>query len=249
MRPPEEELIKEGERVDDLQRNGCVILQDPAAFCFGMDAVLLSGFARVKEGERVLDLCAGNGIIAILTAAKTGAARIDAVEIQPRMADMAARSVRLNRMEERVFVRCLDLKQAPEVYGRAVFDVITCNPPYMEAGSGLKNPEAPRAIARHEIACTFRDVASCAASLLKAGGRFYLVHRPHRLMELLTTMKEFHLEPKRIRFVHPFRDAEANMVLIEAVRGGGSFLKAEPPVIVYEKPGVYTEEIHTIYGY
>ena len=246
---PRDHLVREGERVDDLQRNGCVILQDRTKFCFGMDAVLLSGFADVREGEHVLDLCSGNGIVAILTAAKTKAARVDALELQEDIADMAARSVLLNHMEDRVHVKCGDLKEAAGVYGRAVFDAVICNPPYMNSGHGLTNPSSPRALARHEIACTFRDVAEAAAALLKVGGRLYLVHRPHRLIEILGTLKENGLEPKRMKFVHPFREAEANMVLIEAVHGGGAWLKAEPPIIVYEKPGVYTEEIREIYGY
>ena len=241
--------IHEGERVDDLQRNGLRILQNPQKFCFGMDAVLLSGFASAKEGERVLDLGTGTGIIPLLLSAKTKASRIDALEIQEESAEMASRSVAMNGLSERIFVRCGDLKEASAIYGKGVFDVVTCNPPYMDDGAGLKNPEAPLAIARHEIKCSLEDVARESAAVLKERGRLYLVHRPHRLAEIFAKLRAHRLEPKRLKMVHPFADKEANMVLIEAVKGAGVFLKAEAPVIVYEAPGVYTREIYDIYGY
>ena len=241
--------LKPGERLDDLERNGYKLIQNPSAFCFGMDAVLLSGFARIKKGERALDLCSGNGIVAILLAAKTESARIDALELQPRMAEMAFRSVKGNGLSERVSVQCGDIKEADRLYGKAVFDVITCNPPYIRAGHGLVNPADQKAIARHEICCTFEDVAGQSALLLKPGGRLYLVHRPGRLMELLATLQKAGLEPKRMKMVHPFVNEEANMVLLEAVRGGGSAMTVEAPVIVYRAKGEYTDEIREIYGY
>lgn len=237
------------ERIDELQRNGYRIIQNEKKFCFGMDAVLLSGFARAGKGERVLDLGTGTGIIPILMEAKTEGESFTGLEIQEEMAEMAARSVKLNGLEEKVSIIQGDLKEASKRFGKASFDVVTCNPPYMNQNHGLKNPDEPKAIARHELLCSFEDVAREAAALLTSGGRLYLVHRPHRLTEIFETLRAHKLEPKRMKFVHPFADAEANMVLIEAFRGGRPQMRVEAPVIVYEKPGVYTNEIYEIYGY
>ena len=217
---------REDERIDDLQRNGYHLIQKKNGFCFGMDAVLLSGFAQVKRGERAIDLGTGTGIIPILLKAKTEGEHFIGLEIQEEVADMAAR-----------------------IFGKASFDVVTSNPPYMTDSHGLKNPELPKAIARHEVLCTLEDVVREAALLLKTGGRFYMVHRPRRLAEIIAVLKAYKLEPKRMKLVHPFVDKEANMVLIEAVRGGGSMKKVEAPVIVFQAPGVYSEEIRTTYGY
>lgn len=242
-------LCREDERIDDLQRNGYQIIQKKKGFCFGMDAVLLSGFAQVKEGEKALDLGTGTGIIPILLEAKTEGQHFTGLEIQEEMAEMASRSVALNGLESRVEIVRGDIKEASRLFGKASFDVVTSNPPYMNDSHGLKNPDLPKAIARHEVLCTLEDVVREAALLLKPGGRFYMVHRPHRLAEIITVLKEHKLEPKRMKLVHPFVNKDANMVLLEAVRGGRSMMKAEAPVIVYQKPGVYTEEIYTIYGY
>ncbi len=242
-------LLKPGERLDDLERNGYKIIQTPSKFCFGMDAVLLSGFAQVKKGERAIDLGTGTGIIPILLEAKTQGAHFTGLEIQEESADMAARSVRLNHLEDKVDIVHGDLLEAAQLFGRAAFDVVTSNPPYMNDMHGLKNPSDAKAIARHEVKCTLDDVTAAAAALLKSGGRFYLVHRPFRLVEIFAALTKYGLEPKRMRLVYPFVDKEPNMVLIEAVRGGKSMIKIEKPLIVYEKPGVYTPEIYEVYGY
>lgn len=242
-------VIMDEERVDDLQRNGYRIIQKKNGFCFGMDAVLLSGFARVREGQVHIDLGTGTGIIPILLEAKTEGAHFTGLEIQDAVADMAARSVRLNGLEDKVTIARGDIREASRLFGKASFDVVTSNPPYMNDNHGLKNPDLPKAIARHEVLCTLDDVCREAAALLKPGGSFFMVHRPHRLAEIISTLKEYKLEPKRMKLVHPFVDKEANMVLIEAVRGGKSMMKVEAPVIVYREPGVYTDEIYTIYGY
>lgn len=239
----------EDERIDDLQRNGYRIIQKRNGFCFGMDAVLLSGFACVREGETALDLGTGTGIIPILLEAKTEGKHFTGLEIQDEFAGMAARSVRLNALEDRVDIVQGDIKEASRLFGKASFDVVTSNPPYMNDSHGLKNPDLPKAIARHEVLCTLEDVVREAALLLKPGGRFYMVHRPQRLAEIITVLKGHRLEPKRMKMVHPFVDKEANMVLIEAVRGGRPMMRVEAPVIVYREPGVYTDEIYTIYGY
>ena len=241
--------LKERERVDDLQRNGYRIIQRTDGFCFGMDAVLLSGFAMVKKGERTLDLGTGTGIIPILLEAKTEGEHFSALEIQREVADMARRSVSLNGLEEKIQIVEGDIREASQIFGAASFDVVTSNPPYMNDAHGLKNPDLPKAIARHEVLCTLDDVVREASRVLKTGGRFYMVHRPHRLAEIITVLRGYKLEPKRMKMVHPFADRDTNMVLIEAVKGGGVFLKMEAPVIVFKEPGVYADEIRDVYGY
>ena len=243
------DILKEHERIDDLQRNGYKIIQDPCRFCFGMDAVLLSGFARAKEGDRVIDLGTGTGIIPILMEAKTSAAHLTGLEIQEESADMARRSVALNGLEDKIDIVTGDIRQAVELFGKSKMDVVTSNPPYMIGQHGLKNPHSEKAIARHEVLCTLEDVISAAAGLLKPGGNFYMVHRPFRLAEIMTCLNKYRLEPKRMRLVYPFIDKEPNMVLIEANRGGRSRLTVEKPLIVYKEQGVYTDEIYDVYGY
>jgi tRNA1Val (adenine37-N6)-methyltransferase len=242
-------VCREDERIDDLQRNGYHIIQKKNGFCFGMDAVLLSGFATVKKGERAIDLGTGTGIIPILLTAKTEGEHFTGLEIQPEVADMAARSVRLNGLEDRLDIVQGDIKEASRLFGKASFDVVTSNPPYMTDTHGLKNPDLPKAIARHEVLCTLEDVVREASLLLRTGGRLYMVHRPRRLAEIISVLRQYKLEPKRMKMVHPFIDKEANMVLIEAVRGGGVMMNVEAPVIVFQAPGVYSEEIVTTYGY
>ena len=242
-------VLKENERIDDLQRNHYRIIQDPERFCFGMDAVLLSGFAKAKEGDNVLDLGTGTGIIPILMEAKTRATHFTGLEIQSESADMAARSVKLNHLEEKIEIVKGDIKEAVSLFGAASFDVVTCNPPYMTEHHGLTNPKAPKAIARHELLCTLEDVISQAARLLKPGGNFYLVHRPFRLADIILLLMQYNMEPNRIKMVYPFINKEPNMVLIEANRGGRARMRVEKPLIVYREPGVYTDEIYDIYGY
>ena len=233
--------LQSGEQIVDLERNGYKIIQNRERFCFGMDAVLLTGFAKVGKGERALDLGTGTGIIPILLEAKT--------EGQPESAEMARRSVMLNNLQERIKIVDGDIKEASKIFGAASFNVVTTNPPYMTENHGVKNPDEPKAIARHEIKCNLEDVIRESAKLLKPKGRFYMVHRPRRLAEIISLMKEYRIEPKRLRMIHPFADRDANMLLIEGVRGGKSMMVVEPPLIVYEKPGVYTKEIHEIYGF
>ena len=242
-------VLKENERIDDLERNGYRIIQDTKRFCFGMDAVLLSGFARVKEGARVLDLGTGTGIIPILLEAKTGAEHLTGLEIQEESADMARRSVLLNGLEDKIDIVTGDIKEAESLFDAASFDVITCNPPYMIGKHGITNEGDAKAIARHEILCTLEDVVSQAAKLLKPGGNFFMVHRPFRLAEIMAVLQAYKLEPKRMQLVYPFVDKEPNMVLIEANRGGKPRLTVEKPLIVYKEPGVYMPEIYEIYGY
>lgn len=241
--------LNEGERVDDLERCGFKIIQNTEKFCFGMDAVLLSGYAYAKHSEKVLDLCCGNGIIPILMAAKTQAERIVGIEIQRDIADLAKRSIAANDLTDRINIICADIKDTEDYLQAGIFDVVTCNPPYMIDNHGIKNPDSPRAIARHEILCTFDDVARVASKMLRPGGRLFLVHRPFRLTDIFETLTKYGLEPKRMKLVHPYINREPNMVLIEANLGGRRRLTVERPLIVYASPNCYTKEIYDIYGY
>ena len=241
--------LKPGERLDDLQRNGYKIIQDPGRFCFGMDAVLLSGFAKVKPGERVVDLGTGTGIIPILLEARSKGASFTGLEIQPESADMAKRSVALNGLQDRIDIVEGDIKDASKIFGASSFHVVTTNPPYMTAQHGLTNLYEAKTIARHEVLCNLEDIIRESARLLMPGGRFYMVHRPFRLAEIISLMVQYRMEPKRMRLVYPYVDREPNMVLIEGLRGGKSRMTVEKPLIVYKEPGKYTDEIYDVYGY
>ncbi len=241
--------LLEQERLDELHRNGYYIIQNPKKFCFGMDAVLLSGFVRVKQQETVLDLGTGTGIIPILLEAKTQGAHFTGLEIQPESADMARRSVLYNKLEDKINIEIGDIKDASRQFGASSFHVVTTNPPYMTGQHGLTNPNTAKAIARHEILCSLEDVIRESARILKPQGRFYMVHRPFRLAEILVLMHQYGIEPKRMQLVYPFVDKEPNMVLLEGLRGGNPRITVEKPLIVYQAPGVYTEEIYDIYGY
>ncbi len=239
--------LQENERLDDLQ-NGYFIIQNTKNFCYGIDAALLAGFARVKPGELVLDMGTGTGIIPILLKAKTPGEHFTGLEIQEESAQMARRSVVYNGLEKDIEIRTGDIREAAAIFGRASFSVVTCNPPYMTGSHGLVNPHLPKAIARHEVLCTLEDVISQAAQVLEPRGRFYMVHRPFRLAEIMGLMMKYQLEPKRMRLVYPYVDKEPNMVLIEGLLGGNPRITVEKPLIVYERPGVYTDEIREIYG-
>ena len=241
--------LLEHERLDELHRNGYYIIQNPKKFCFGMDAVLLSGFVRVKQQETVLDLGTGTGIIPILLEAKTQGAHFTGLEIQPESADMARRSVLYNKLEDKINIEIGDIKDASRQFGASSFHVVTTNPPYMTGQHGLTNPNTAKAIARHEILCSLEDVIRESARILKPQGRFYMVHRPFRLAEILVLMHQYGIEPKRMQLVYPFVDKEPNMVLLEGLRGGNPRITVEKPLIVYQAPGVYTDEIYDIYGY
>lgn len=239
--------INDWERVDDLHRNGYVIIQDPKRFCFGIDAVILSGFAEVKKGEKVMDLCTGTGIIPILLEAKTEGSHFTGLEIQEESVEMARRSVRLNGLEDKVTIDFGDVKNTEALYRASSFDVVTVNPPYMNEGGGLKNGYSPKTIARHEVLCSLEDVVDAAARLLVPQGRLYMVHRPHRLTDIMVTLRNHRLEPKRLRFVHSYADREPVMVLVEAVSNGKPMVKVMPPLVIYKDDGSYTDEIMKIY--
>lgn len=265
-----EVVIKSCERIDDLQCKGYQIIQNSGMFCFGMDAVLLANYVRFKRGGRYLDLGTGTGIIPILLAAKEygeGAltreerladlcdadrkivndARFIGIELQPACADMAARSVSLNGLDGLVRIDNGDIKEVSCNYKKASFDIVTSNPPYIKGSHGLENPDAPKNIARHEVHVTLDQVVAAAEYALKPGGSFYMIHKPFRLAEIFECLHEHRLEPKRMQLVHPYIDKEPNMVIVEAVKGGNSMIKIDPPMIVYKAPGVYTEQLLATY--
>ncbi len=240
--------LKEGERLDDLQIKGYEIIQSPGRFCFGMDAVLLSSYAKVKKQERALDLGTGTGILPILLEAKNEGGHYTGLEIQAESADMARRSVKHNNLEERIDIVTGDIKEASVILGRDSFQVITVNPPYMIGEHGLKNGNEAMYIARHEVLCTLDDILRESAKILPQRGRFYMVHRPFRLPEILSKMSAYGIEPKRMRLVYPYIDKEPNMLLVEGLKGGNPRMKVEPPLIVYHSDGGYTDEIIRIYS-
>lgn len=235
------------ERIDDLQCRGYRIIQNTDGFCFGMDAVLLANYAKtaVTAETSLCDLCTGNGIIPLLLAAKTPCRRIVGIELQETAADMAVRSVKLNHEENRIQVINGDIKRIAEMKLDGQFQMVTANPPYMD--SGLRNPNSAKELARHEAACSFDDVAAAAARILRSNGRFFLVHRPNRLVDLMNVLRSRKLEPKRLRFVQTYADKEPNLLLMEAVKGGGKQIRVEAPLVIYERPGVYTAETQQIY--
>ena len=241
-------VLKESEEICDLERNGYKLIQDKDKFCFGMDAVLLSYFADVKEGEKVIDFGTGTGVIPILLEAKTDGESFVGLEIQPESVDMAKRSVQMNNLDEKIEIKEGDIKNVSEIFGKASFDVVVTNPPYMSENNGLENPDEPKAIARHEIKCTLEDVIREAAAVLKPKGRFYMIHRPRRLADAMELMRQYKIEPKRIRMVYPYVDKAANMVLIEGARGGKPMLNIEEPLVVYKEENVYTQDILDIYN-
>lgn len=239
-------LLRPGERLDDLQIKGYEIIQSPGRFCFGMDAVLLSSFVKVKKEERVLDLGTGTGILPILLEAKNDGEFYTGLELQEESADMARRSVRYNGLENKIEIITGDIKEAASIFGAASFEVITVNPPYMIGEHGMKNENEALYIARHEVMCTLEDILRESAKILNWKGRFYMVHRPFRLPEIFTKMSAYGIEPKRMRLVHPYMDKEPNMVLIEGLRGGKPRLTVEAPLVVYHKDGTYTRELLNI---
>jgi len=241
-------LLEPGERIDQLSPQGIQIIQSAQVFAFSLDAVLLADFAQVKGHSRVVDLAAGNGAVGLFVAKKTDQL-VTLVELQPRLANMAKRSVALNQLTN-VEVMNGDLAQAPTQIAKDSVDVVTCNPPYFKVGAdSVTNPNQHLALARHELTTDFATVCRVAADLLKYQGKLFLVHRPDRLAELLTTLENYHLAPKRIRFVHPKADREANMVLIEAIKAGKpDGIRIVPPVVVYDADNHYQAEVAQLLG-
>lgn len=241
-------LVRENETLDDLQLNGIHVIQKKEGFRFGVDAVLLANFAKVKNNAVVIDLCSGTGIIPFIIAGKTKARFITGIEIQEEFAEMAKRSVEFNELEERVKFVCGDLKDKELAKSLERADVVTVNPPYKLQKSGIINMNDKNAIARHEICCTLEDVIIASRKLLKDNGRMFMVHRPDRLVDIMCLMRKHRIEPKRIRMVHPSEGKAPNIVLIEGQRDGGKFLKWEEPLNIHTQDGGYTKEIIDMYN-
>ncbi len=239
------------ERLDDLERDGLYIIQNPTRFCFGIDAVLLSDFVEFKNGAKILDMGTGTGIIPLLLSKGHKSGRtpgfIDALEIQKTSADSAIRSVRGNNLSHLIKVTEGDLCSASEIYGHNKYDVVTINPPYMKFDN-LQNATDDLTISRHEVKCTLEDICRESARVLKFNGHLFMIHKPERLAEIFEQMMLHHLEPKKLRFVHPYVDKPPTMVLIDARLGGNHELKTLPPLIVYKEKNVYSDEILKIYG-
>ena len=243
-------IIFPDERIDDLQRklpdgNELKIIQNPRWFCFGIDAVLLSDFVGVRKGDLVMDLGTGTGIIPLLLAAKSTASHIDALEIQKDVCEMAKRSVKLNNLENKINIIHSDLvgyKSSKQ------YNVVVCNPPYKATDSGFVNPEDKLKISRHEVCCKLHDVVDTASRILKPMGKFAIIHRPERLVDVIYEMRTKKVEPKRIRFVHSYNDNAPVMVMVEGRKCAKSHITTEPPLVIYNKDGSYTDEIKKIYN-
>lgn len=246
-----ETLIKENERIDDLQYKGLKIIQDNTGFCFGIDSVILSDFAKnIKKGSNVVDLGTGTGILGILLCGKTELNTVTGIEIQEEVADMAKRSIKLNNLENKFKIINSDIKNIFEekILEKNKYDVVIMNPPYKEMGRGMINGDEKKLISRHEIKATLSDFIETASGLLKDKGELYIVHKPERLVDIMEEMRENKLEPKNLKIVHPRSDSEPSLILIKAVKGGKKFLKIEPPLYIYNENGDYTKDIKNIYN-
>ena len=241
--------IKENERIDDLEYKGLKIIQNRKGFCFGIDSILLTDFAKgIKKESKVIDLGTGTGIIPILLSSKSRASKFWGIEIQSEVAEMAQRSILLNSLEEKITIINKDIKQLEENFEKNSIDVIVANPPYKKANCGIKNENQSKVIARHEIKANLEDFICISSKLLKTHGELYMIHRPERLIDIVELCRKYKIEPKNIRMVYPNEESKPNMILIKAVKQSGKFLIIEKPLIVYQKNGKYTEEILKIYG-
>ncbi len=242
-------LLKENEKIDDLEYKGLKIIQNKNGFCFGIDSILLSDFAKnIKKDANVLDLGTGTGIISILLCGKTKLKKIIGVEIQKDVADMAKRSVELNNLQNRAKIINEDIKKISKNFPANSFDAIVTNPPYKKENTGLTSKNEKQLISRHEVMCNVEDIAKAASNLLNSNCSIYMVHRPDRLIDIIESFRKYNLEPKIIRLVYPKINKEPNLVLIKATKGAKEFLKFEKPLIVYNKDGTYTDEILKIYN-
>ena len=241
--------LKENERIDDLEFNNLKIIQNEKEFCFGMDAVLLSDFAKdIKQNSKIIDLGTGTGILPILLSGKTKNTEIVGIEIQEKMAKMAKRSVKLNNLENRIKIINEDVKNLNNIFEKESFDAVVTNPPYKENNTGLKNEYEGKIIARHEIKCNLEDIILTSKFLLKDRGTLYMVHRPERIVDICELLRKYKIEPKSIKFIYPKEGKESNLILIKAVKNARKFLKIEKPLIIYKEDGAYTEEVLKIYN-
>lgn len=237
--------IADDEDLSDLTLKGYRLLQKKNGFRFSLDAVLLAHFAQGKNKAKIIDLGCGSGVLPILLYAYNNTLTLTAVEIQEKYADLARRNMLLNSVPCEVIHA--DLRTLPKEFG-AQFDSVVSNPPFYPLHTGKLNSSEEINIARHEICCTLEDLILSAKRLLKPRGSLYLIYRPERLDELLALSQKYSLKPSRLRFIHPKATSAANLVLLEAVKGGRNSLKILPPLIVYQSDGTYSPEIMQIYG-
>ena len=242
------EYVHDNERLEDLQCGGMMLIQSAKYFRFGIDAVLLADFCRVSAGETVIDLGCGSGVVPVLLCAKYNAKHIVGIEIQKNCADMADRSIRHNSISDKVKIINGDIRIIRELLPADAAHVVTSNPPYIKKGAGNINASDALAIARHEVNCDLNDIFSAAAWLLKPGGRFYMVHRPERLTDIMCAARGYGVEPKVIRYVQPYDRKPPILILMEFRRNGAAFLKTLAPLVLYEANGGYTRELRLIYG-
>lgn len=241
--------LKENERIDDLEFEGLKIIQDSTGFCFGIDAVLLSDFAKnLKKNGKVVDIGTGTGIISILLSKKSNAEKIYGIEIQDDVANMALRSVKLNNLEEKIEIINKNIKDIFEVIYPNTIDAIVTNPPYMKVGNGAINEEKKKLISRHEVECTLEDIIKISYKLLKSKGEFYMIHRAERIVDILYLLRKYKIEPKEIRFIQAKNNKAPNLVLIKSVKDAGNQLRLSNPLVVYNDDGSYTDEILKIYN-
>lgn len=242
-------FLEENERIDDLQYKGLKIVQNKEGFCFGIDSVLLSDFAKkIKKDAKVLDLGTGTGIISILLCGKTKLKHITGIEIQKDVYDMAKKSIEINNLQNRFDIINEDIRNLSKIFPANSFDAIVANPPYKKENTGLKNESETQIISRHEVMCNIEDIARISSKLLNSNCSIYIVHRPDRLIDIIETFRKYKLEPKILRLVYPNSKKEPNLVLIKATKGGKAFLKVEKPLIVYNNDGSYTDEVLKIYN-
>lgn len=242
-------LIEENERIDDLEFKGLKIIQKNNGFCFGIDSVLLSDFAKeIKNNSNVIDLGTGTGILSILLSGKTNLKKIYGIEIQKDIANMAQRSVKLNKLEDKIEIINTDIKKLRDIFEINTFDSIVTNPPYKNQDTGKVNENEYKYISKHETTANLSDFIKISVQLLKDKGSFYMVHRPERLIDIIYELRSHKLEPKNIKFVHSNKEKEPKLVLIKAVKNANTFLKVEKPLFVYNQDGSYTDEILRIYN-
>ena len=242
-------ILKESERIDDLEYKGLKIIQDRNGFCFGIDSVLLSDFAKnMKKKSVVMDIGTGTGIIGLLLCKKTNLKKIYGIEIQKEVAEMAERSIRLNNLEDRFSILNVNINDVNKYFVNNQIDVVVTNPPYKKNNTGLKNTSESKLISRHEVKCTLEDIIKKSYIILKDLGQFFMVHRAERLVDIMFLLRNNKLEPKEIRFVHSKQNEKPNLVLIKAVKNAKEFLKIDKPLIIYNDNGSYTDEILKIYG-
>lgn len=240
--------LKEDERIDDLEYKGLKIIQNKKWFCFGIDSVLLSDFAKeIKDSSTILDLGSGTGIISILLSKKINAKKITGVEIQKEVYEMSKKSIILNDLKNVDFIN-EDIKKLNKIIENNSCDAIVTNPPYMKNNSGIKNDNEIKLISRHEIKCNIEDIVRVSSKLLKDNGELYMVHRPDRLVGIIEILRKYKIEPKKIRFVYSREGENSNLILIKAVKNSGEFLKIEKPLYIYDKNNKYTDEVLEIYN-